>query len=69
MPAGRPLKFTTVKGLQAKFDDYFEVTPDIELTITGLALALDTSRQPLLDGKRGHSELRRLSYTRMPELP
>ena len=46
---GRPLKFKTVKELQDKIDAYFEDTPKEEWTITGLALALDTYRQTLLN--------------------
>jgi len=55
---GRPLKFKTVKELQQKIDAYFESCwEDTEegkkmirpLTITGLALALDTTRDTLLD--------------------
>lgn len=51
MPAGRPLKFQSVKELQAKIDDYFS-TCDLgeePYTITGLALALDTSRETLCE--------------------
>ena len=46
---GRPLKFKTVEELQEKIDDYFADTPKDEWTITGLALALDTYRQTLLN--------------------
>lgn len=46
---GRPLKFKTVEELQNAIDVYFEVTPKEEWTITGLALALDTCRQTLLN--------------------
>jgi len=46
---GRPLKFPDVESLQAKIDAYFELTPKEEWTITGLALALDTYRQTLLN--------------------
>ena len=49
MPGGRPLKFKTVEELQAKIDAYFKDTPKTEWTITGLALALDTYRQTLLN--------------------
>lgn len=49
MPAGRPLKWTTPEALQKDIDAYFNDTPKDEWTITGLALALDTSRQTLLD--------------------
>ena len=48
---GRPLKFNTVKELQGKIDKYFESCKkeNRPLTITGLALALDTSRKVLLE--------------------
>lgn len=44
---GRPLKFETVEDLKNKVDAYFTSTPREEWTITGLALALDTSRETL----------------------
>jgi hypothetical protein len=50
-PVGRPLKFKTVQELEAKIGAYFlecEATGR-PLTITGLALALDTNRETLLD--------------------
>lgn len=46
---GRPLKFKTVEELQSKINTYFEQTPKEEWTITGLALALDTYRQTLIN--------------------
>ena len=46
---GRPLKFGTVEELQAKMVKYFNDTPMEEWTITGLALALDTSRETLIN--------------------
>ena len=49
MSAGRPLKFQTVEELQTQIDAYFDSTPKEEWTITGLALALDTYRQTLLN--------------------
>lgn len=49
MQRGRPLKFKTVEELQGKIDEYFEVTPYEELTITGLAIHLDTFRDLLCD--------------------
>jgi len=49
MPAGRPLKFKTPEELQLMIDEYFSSTPKEEWTITGLALALDTYRQTLLN--------------------
>jgi len=59
--AGRPLKFQSIEELQTAIDAYFEEMkasffintdgiPIYEpLTITGLALALDTTRQTLMD--------------------
>jgi len=49
MPVGRPLKFESVEQLQLQIDSYFALTPKDEWTITGLAMALDTSRQVLCD--------------------
>jgi len=48
---GRPLKFKTVKGLKTKITKYFKECEEKKkpLTITGLALALDTNRQTLLE--------------------
>lgn len=57
---GRPLKFETVEELQKAIDKYFnscneETEP---MTITGLALALDTTRETLCDyeEKDGYSD-------------
>lgn len=53
--AGRPLKFKSVDELQEKIEHYFESCHNMNgdlirpYTISGLALALDTSRQTLLD--------------------
>lgn len=49
MKEGRPLKFETLQELKDKIDAYFADTPKDEWTITGLALALDTSRQTLIN--------------------
>lgn len=51
MGAGRPLKFKSVKALQEKIDAYFDECDEKHepYTITGLALALDTTRQGLLN--------------------
>lgn len=46
---GRPLKFKTEEDLSKQIDNYFEVTSKDEWTITGLALALDTSRKVLCE--------------------
>lgn len=47
----RPLKFKSVEELQEKIDQYFMMCDekDKPYTITGLALALDTTRRTLLD--------------------
>ncbi|HLP48352.1 MAG TPA: terminase small subunit, partial [Candidatus Kapabacteria bacterium] len=47
MNVGRPLKFGSLAELQSKINEYFETTLKDEWTITGLALALDTTRQTL----------------------
>lgn len=49
--AGRPLKFKTVEELQESIDKYFSMADeqDEPITITGLALALDTTRETLCD--------------------
>lgn len=44
---GRPLLFKDKETLQARIDEYFRVTPKEDWTITGLAIALDTSRETL----------------------
>lgn len=46
---GRPLKFPSVEELQKKIDEYFDITKPEEVTWTGLALHLDTSRETLSD--------------------
>ena len=46
---GRPLKFKTLKELTDLADKYFSDTEELLWTITGLALALDTSRETLCD--------------------
>lgn len=46
---GRPNKWKDVATLQTEIDSYFSDTPKDEWTITGLALALDTYRQTLLN--------------------
>jgi len=47
----KPLKFKTVKELQDKIDSYIDECKknEIPLSITGLALALDTNRQTLIN--------------------
>lgn len=49
MNIGRPLKFKTVEELEEKVQNYFNTTKREEWTITGLALALDTSRETLIN--------------------
>lgn len=46
---GRPLLFETPKELLDKAQGYFEETPKLEWTITGLAVYLDTSRETLMN--------------------
>lgn len=46
---GRPLKFQSVQELQEKVEEYFAITPEDEITITGLAIHLDTFRSVLCD--------------------
>ena len=47
----KPLKFKSVEELQKKIDDYFYSCDEENepITITGLALALDTTRETLCD--------------------
>ena len=47
--AGRPLKWNTVEEIEPLIEKYFTDTPKAEWTITGLALALDTSRNTLME--------------------
>lgn len=49
MAGGRPMKWQSVEEIIPLIDKYFEETPKDEWTITGLALALDTSRTTLID--------------------
>lgn len=51
MAGGRPLKFQSVEELQTAIDAYFAqcLVDDEPLTITGLALALDTTRKTLIE--------------------
>ena len=50
-PGGRPLKFETPEEVQGLCDAYFKECEenDTPLTITGLAMYLDTTRQGLLN--------------------
>lgn len=51
MPAGRPLKFKSVRKLQQSIDNYFNTCDELQepYTITGLAMALGTYRSTLVD--------------------
>jgi hypothetical protein len=51
MAVGRPMKFKTVKELKDKCDAFFARMDkkNLPYTITGLALALQTSRETLCD--------------------
>lgn len=46
---GRPWKFKTVEELQTAIDDYFAVTPEKEITTSGLALHLGIYREMLME--------------------
>jgi hypothetical protein len=48
MPAGRPCKFQNASQMQLAVDDYFATRDDSNRpTVTGLALALDLTREGL----------------------
>ena len=49
MAGGRPLKFQSVEELEKKIGEYFENVESDAWTITGLANALDTSRETLMN--------------------
>lgn len=50
-PGGRPVKYETPEALQIVIDDYFDshINEEKPCTIQGLAIALNLSRQGLLD--------------------
>jgi len=48
-PEGRPPKWSNVEELSGLIDKYFDSTKKEEWTITGLAMALDTTRQTLVN--------------------
>lgn len=48
-PVGHPLKFQSAKEIEDKAEEYFSRTPINQWTITGVALALDTSRETLMN--------------------
>jgi len=54
MPAGRPMKFKSVKALQDAIDDYFDncIAEKRPYTMSGLAYAIGVSRVTLLNYKR-----------------
>lgn len=56
MPGGRPRKFKTPEQLDKLIDDYFNRCDEKEepYTITGLALALDTTRDVLIDYEKNY---------------
>lgn len=47
MTAGRPFKWQSVEEIEGIINDYFQNTPDEEITLTGLCLALGTNKQTL----------------------
>lgn len=49
MAGGRPLKFKNKDDLLSRIESYFSEVKMEEWTITGLALALDTSRETLMN--------------------
>jgi len=51
MPAGRPKKWENKEELQEQIEQYFKSCTESKtpVTITGLALALDTTRETLMD--------------------
>lgn len=59
MPAGRPRKYKTNEELEKIIKEYFESRPEIEWTVTGLAMALDLDRKALIE----YSEHDEFSYT------
>lgn len=56
---GRPLMFPTPEDMQKAVDAYFDSTAQDEWTITGLALALNTSKRLLCDyaDREGYKEI------------
>lgn len=49
MPGGRPRKYKTNEELEKVIKEYFESRPEIEWTVTGLAMALDLDRKALIE--------------------
>jgi len=60
VPAGRPPKFKSAADFTALADAYFEKQKqsDLSLTITGLCLALGTTRDVLVDYANGSQDSR-----------
>ena len=56
---GRPAKYSNLDELQTIIDNYFAACEAKEepITITGLALALDTTRETLCDIEKGNAEI------------
>lgn len=61
------MKFKTPEELQAKVDAYFAATPIEKQSITGLALALETTRDVLCDyqEKEGYSYIVKIAKLRV----
>jgi hypothetical protein len=64
-PGGRPPKFTELQEFQAKIDAYFAACDQTHdpYTVTGLALALDTTRETLLDYEKNNPNRAKFSDT------
>lgn len=56
---GRPLKFDTPEKLREAINKYFQETEHMEYTVTGLALAIGTTRETLDDyqQREGYKEI------------
>lgn len=46
---GRPRKYKTNEELEKVIKEYFDSRPEIEWTVTGLAMALDLDRKALIE--------------------
>ena len=53
---GRPPKWESVNELLPLINNYLEITPREELTVTGLALAIGTTRKTLLEYTDKHKD-------------
>ena len=49
MAGGRPLKYKTNEELSKAIDEYFESRPEIEWTVTGLAMTIGLDRHALIN--------------------